>query len=121
MKRNSIKTPITTSVEECIKADAGVGASMASGNHTKSTNCAHLQEAAINIHNISNLTVVNSKKYANSSDDCKSKPRIVEKMIDSASVPKIDVISTSAINIQKSLKRPIEYVRDTACVVRTLL
>ena len=36
------KTPATTSVEECISADAGVGASIASGNHTCEKNCAAL-------------------------------------------------------------------------------
>ena len=33
-------TPATTSVEEWIKADAGVGASIASGNQTCAKNCA---------------------------------------------------------------------------------
>ena len=34
------KIPATTSVDEWIKADAGVGASMASGNQTWAKNCA---------------------------------------------------------------------------------
>jgi len=33
-------TPATTNVEECISAEAGVGASMASGNHTWEKNWA---------------------------------------------------------------------------------
>jgi len=33
-------TPATTSVEEWISAEAGVGASIASGNHTCEKNCA---------------------------------------------------------------------------------
>jgi len=36
------KTPATTSVEEWINAEAGVGASIASGNHTWKKNCAAL-------------------------------------------------------------------------------
>jgi hypothetical protein len=36
------KTPATTNVEEWIKADAGVGASIASGNQTWAKNCAAL-------------------------------------------------------------------------------
>ena len=47
MTRN---TPATTSVDEWIKADAGVGASMASGSHTCAKNCADLiPPARINI------------------------------------------------------------------------
>jgi hypothetical protein len=34
------KTPATTRVEECISAEAGVGASIASGNHTCEKNWA---------------------------------------------------------------------------------
>ena len=34
------KTPATTNVEECINAEAGVGASIASGNHTWKKNWA---------------------------------------------------------------------------------
>jgi hypothetical protein len=34
------KTPATTSVDECISAEAGVGASIASGNHTWEKNWA---------------------------------------------------------------------------------
>lgn len=45
-KRNNKKTPITTKVDECINAEAGVGASIASGNQTNKRNCAHLQKAA---------------------------------------------------------------------------
>tara|TARA_B100000787_G_scaffold148082_1_gene119424 strand:+ start:1309 stop:1509 length:201 start_codon:yes stop_codon:yes gene_type:complete len=36
------KTPATTSVDEWIKAEAGVGASIASGNHTWKKNWAAL-------------------------------------------------------------------------------
>ena len=36
------KTPATTRVEEWISADAGVGASIASGNQTWAKNCAAL-------------------------------------------------------------------------------
>jgi hypothetical protein len=36
------KTPATTSVEEWIRAEAGVGASMASGSQTWKKNCAAL-------------------------------------------------------------------------------
>ena len=36
------KTPATTRVDEWIKAEAGVGASMASGNQTWKKNCAAL-------------------------------------------------------------------------------
>ena len=36
------KTPATTRVEECIKADAGVGASIASGSQTWKKNWAAL-------------------------------------------------------------------------------
>jgi len=36
------KIPATTKVEEWIKAEAGVGASMASGNQTWKKNCAAL-------------------------------------------------------------------------------
>ena len=36
------KTPATTRVEEWIRADAGVGASIASGNQTCEKNCAAL-------------------------------------------------------------------------------
>ena len=41
-KRITKKTPATTRVEEWIKADAGVGASIASGSHTWEKNCAAL-------------------------------------------------------------------------------
>ena len=36
------KIPATTKVDEWISADAGVGASIASGNHTWEKNCAAL-------------------------------------------------------------------------------
>jgi hypothetical protein len=36
------KTPATTSVDEWIRAEAGVGASIASGNQTWEKNCAAL-------------------------------------------------------------------------------
>ena len=36
------KTPATTRVDEWIRADAGVGASIASGNQTWAKNCAAL-------------------------------------------------------------------------------
>lgn len=39
-KRIIKKTPATTSVDEWIRAEAGVGASIASGNHTWKKNCA---------------------------------------------------------------------------------
>jgi hypothetical protein len=41
-KRITRKTPATTSVEEWIRAEAGVGASIASGNQTWEKNCAAL-------------------------------------------------------------------------------
>jgi hypothetical protein len=39
-KRITRNIPATTSVDECISADAGVGASIASGNQTWKKNCA---------------------------------------------------------------------------------
>lgn len=61
-KRNIRKIPITTSVEECISADAGVGASIASGNQTNNKNCAHLQDAATKIEKIITVDDVTSKR-----------------------------------------------------------
>lgn len=61
-KRKSMKIPITTSVDECISADAGVGASIASGNQTNSKNCAHFVAAAPNIANSITVGMVTSNK-----------------------------------------------------------
>ena len=41
-KRNSRKTPAVTSVEECTRAETGVGASMAAGRHDENGACADL-------------------------------------------------------------------------------
>jgi len=43
-------TPATTNVDEWISADAGVGASIASGNHTCEKNCAAFIEPDVTRH-----------------------------------------------------------------------
>lgn len=43
--RSSKKTPADTNVAECIKAEAGTGASIESGSHTWNPNCADLMNA----------------------------------------------------------------------------
>jgi hypothetical protein len=45
------KTPATTKVDECMSAEAGVGASMASGNQTWKKNCAALITPDVTIQN----------------------------------------------------------------------
>lgn len=49
------KTPATTRVDEWINADAGVGASIASGNHTWKKNCAPLIPPEVTRQNENNV------------------------------------------------------------------
>lgn len=52
--RNKINTPAVTKVDECTKAEIGVGAAIAIGNHAEKGNCALFEEAA-NINKIKGI------------------------------------------------------------------
>lgn len=56
--RNNKYTPAVTKVDEWTKAEIGVGAAIAIGNHAENGNCALFDKAAVNI--IININVVNS-------------------------------------------------------------
>lgn len=47
MERIRIYTPAVTKVEECTKAEIGVGAAIAAGSQAENGNCALLEIAAI--------------------------------------------------------------------------
>lgn len=49
-QRTIRKTPAVTSVAACIRAETGVGPSIASGNHVCNPNCADLLAAARAMH-----------------------------------------------------------------------
>jgi hypothetical protein len=49
------KTPATTNVDECISAEAGVGASIASGSQTWAKNCAALIPPEVTIQKENNV------------------------------------------------------------------
>lgn len=69
LKRITRNTPAMTSVEECISAEAGVGASIASGNQTCEKNCAPLIAPAI------------AKENAISETNCMCQPNMEKKYV----------------------------------------
>lgn len=118
---NSRKIPSTTSVDECINADAGVGASIASGNQTNSRNCAHFVAAAANSENIITVGVVISDMLYSRLLQSYMVCGIKVKMEPRASVVDIVYNSHAIINSQKSPKRFNAAVLVIACVVRILV
>jgi hypothetical protein len=91
---------MTTNVDECISADAGVGASIASGNQTNKINCAHLHEAAEKIHSAITLKDLVSITYTDSTETSDDIPDTKESMLLKESVSKAAASSASAIKIQ---------------------
>lgn len=59
------KTPATTRVDECISAEAGVGASIASGSQTCAKNWAALIPPEVTIQNENNVKKCSAKSPKN--------------------------------------------------------
>ena len=114
-KRIIRKTPATTSVDECIRAEAGVGASIASGNQTCEKNWADLIPP--------DKTSENEKivKKCQADDPTNKKWKVIKgackKITDKSVELKIITDSKKVININISLIRENTNVFWAALIV----
>lgn len=95
------KTPATTRVDEWISADAGVGASIASGSQTWKKNCAALIPPVKTRH--IEKKVRKWKEYSPKEIKWKSKKGVLTKISDKSVVLKTTIESVNVININISL------------------